>query len=84
VPVHVMAHHDSRRLGGGRGVHWNALHALTGFIRVPVIRTYVGTTVWPDELQGLERHERQKVLELRLFEAWLVARSGVLPSDERP
>ena len=84
VPVHVLAHHDSRDLGGGRGVHWNALHALTGFVRVPIIRAYVGEPVTPDELQGLSRDERQELLESRLRDTWLVARSGLLPSDERP
>ena len=80
VPVHAVAHHDSRSLGGGRGVHINALHALTGFARVPLIRVYAARPVMPNDVSGLSRAEAQTVLEDRLFEAWNSARTGVLPA----
>lgn len=79
VPVHAVAHHDSRQVGYGP-IALSVARALTGVLRRPTVRLYAGEPLRPHELASLSRSEAQEALEGRLRQAWQVARSGLLPS----
>jgi len=81
VPVHPVAHHDARALGGTGSVVSNLLWGITGLVRVPLIRVYAGPPVRLDRSSGSGRSrlEQQALLEGALLGAWEVVRSGVLP-----
>ena len=81
VPVHAVAHHDSRALGRG-SVVVSIAGALTGVVRRPIIRVYCGQPVLPSQLLGLDRVGAHALLEQRLRSTWKVAATGRIPLPE--
>jgi len=80
VPVYPVAHHDSRTLGnGGENMTLSIAVGLTRWTSPQLVRIYAGEPVLADQLEGLDPHSRQVVLEDSLRSAWKIAQSGVLP-----
>ncbi len=78
VPVHPLAHHDSRRLGHG-SVPASLVRAVGGIVRLPRIRVLVGEPVPADVVAATPVRELDDLLVARLAETWAGAHDGVVP-----
>lgn len=74
LPIVFMAHHDTRKLGGG-SVQRSILLSLTGVFRRPKIQLVVGEPVMPAELENKSGPEITEYLEARLRQTWAQAKA---------
>ena len=74
LPIAFVAHHDTRKLGGGSVIR-SILLALTGIIRRPKIQLVFGKPVMPSEIENLDVATATEYLEARLRETWAQAKS---------
>lgn len=75
VPVHPLAHHDSRRLGHGK-VPVALARAATGVWRLPPVRVLAGEAVPAAVTSATPARDLEPVLAEALARAWLGARDG--------
>lgn len=74
LPIAFVAHHDTRKLGGGSVIR-SILLALTGIIRRPKIQLVFGKPVMPSEIENLDVATATEYLEARLRETWAQAKA---------
>lgn len=74
LPIAFVAHHDTRKLGGGSVIR-SILLALTGIIRRPKIQLVFGKPVMPLEIENLDVAAATEYLEARLRDTWAQAKA---------
>lgn len=76
MPIVPIAHHDSRKLGGGT-VTRSIVQALSKAVRIkPTIHLNIGRPILPEELVGKSPSEIGELMFGRLKETWLVAKAA--------
>lgn len=76
APVIPVAHHDSRKIGGG-SIPRSLAGALTSIVRRPTVRLRVGRPMLPEEFAGLPVRDIADLVQQRVTDVWRSIASDV-------